>query len=132
MKTKTKPEDYRDWQGRPLSAERITEIERMPKCRWCGDTVNYPPKEARDGQQTVEDVRRMLGPHNYVLTFGGWIDVDCWLEHHAPFMKYVRLEVVSLPKHGPCLVEQPYPGDRVGPMGAFGIYPIAAKEYALA
>jgi hypothetical protein len=128
MRTEPRREDYTNWEGEPLSDAQWADHLRMPRCRWCGQTVNYPPKEERPGQQTVAEIRRLLGPCNYIRTFGGWIDADCWLEHHQPFLKYVRLERRNMPD-GPALVETAYPGDRGA--GAFGIYPIAAKEYAL-
>ncbi len=120
---------YTNGAGKELSDAAVDQMfSNSPRCRHCGTVVNRSGAP-KDNQQTLDEVRALIGPSvTYIQTWGGAVPIECWLEHFAWALKYVRLELRNLP-HGACLVEIPYPDDRWG--GAFGIWPILSKEYAL-
>lgn len=117
-------EQWFDWQGRPLSAERIAEHQaQMPRCSVCGESVNSAGKVIRQDAQSITEIRLLLGTATHVLTSGGLLPVDCWIEHVVrPFADIVQYERV-----GDRLFERPYPDDRSG--GILGIWGLVNKEY---
>jgi hypothetical protein len=53
----------------------------------------------------------------------GPVSVDCFIEHHKPFMNYVWYERVE-----DRLIERPYVGDSIGSGLLYGVWPIIEAQ----
>lgn len=103
----------------PMTPEqRQAAIDSLPKCKYCGGTVNHG-SAPRAEQQTEEQIRALLTDATHLVSYGGNVSVDCFIEHHKPFMNYVWYERV-----GDRLIERPYKGDRDNGAFGFGVWPI--------